>query len=404
MDNKYNTFLRLENTKERLEYFGVDLLRPLRTKMYFEGFIGLLKFIAYCLLYKTRVTPGHRDNDGPLIFLRRDVLKQGPSSKIFNDFFTTIEHGSITMLEDSFSLRLSVVKFFLGLNYALTYRDMGKHSLILGFAAAKSKIDVDIIRTRISNPNSRAVVTFCDAIGYENLVAMYLRNTGSKTYTLQHGQYRNLHKKNMSQDIEAFSNFVSDYMLSWGSATIIEYTDFKNSYSTGYSDPGVLLETGKFHKFKYHSKDSKDQTGVFALVFSGENSKSDNHRLLEYACNICEIKNYKFYVRLHPSNNIKDYLEKLGEYYIGIITEDDYFSRVDFSVMCMTGFFLECIEYRHPFYILDTPYLPNVFRNQLPLVINDRTAEINDDINFDELKILFNSNKNQIKILKKELF
>jgi hypothetical protein len=404
MGNKYDIFSRLEKSKERLEYFGVDLLRPLRTKMYFEGFIGLFKFIIYCLFFTVRISSGRRDENGPLIFLRRDVLEQGPSHKIISDFLTIIERGSITVLDDTFCLRSTVIKFFCAVKYTLTFRDLGRHSLVLGFAAAKSRIDVDIVRSKISNPNSRAVVTFCDAIGHENLVAMFLRNAGSRTYTLQHGQYRNLHKNNISQDIEAFSNFVSDYMFCWGAATINEYADFKNSYFAGISNTGILLETGKFHNFKPHCKEDEHHTGVFSLVFSGENSKLDNYRLLEYARNVCEIKRYKFHIRLHPSNNFKDYLAKVGGDFIGIITEENYFTKVDFSVMCMTGFFLECIEYMHPFYILETPYLPNVFKNQLPLVMSDGTTEINKTIDFDALKILFNNNKNQVEILKKELF
>lgn len=394
----------LEHSKERLNYLGVDLLRPLRTKMYFEGVIGLLKFVAYCLLFTVQLKCKRNDESGPLIFLRKDVFKQKPSSKIFNDFLTIIGRGSIIVMDDAFCLRLSFKKFFLGVKYAMAFRDMGRHSLILGFAAAKSKVDVDIVSANVSNPNSRAVVTFCDAIGYENLVAMFLRSAGSRTYTLQHGQYRNLHKNNISQDIEAFSNFVSDYMFCWGGATINEYADFKNSYSAGFSNPGILLETGKFHDFKPHCKEHAHQTGVFSLVFSGENSKLDNYRLLEYARNACKIKKYKFHIRLHPSNNIKDYLDKVGGDFAGIITEEDYFTKVDFSVMCMTSFFIECIECRHPFYILETPYLPGVFRDQLPLVLSDGTSEINRKIDFNELKVLFNNNKNQIEILKKELY
>jgi len=224
----------------------------------------------------------------------------------------------------------------------------------------------------------RMLFTFCDALPIENLFAQTAKSNGVVTLTLQHGQYafNDLINSECSND-ESYLNFVSHYICVWGKATLDEFL------RAGVESKRVLvlgsLRSYSVFGVKAISYTDKVTTGLFGLLLSADIYRDDNIRMISLANEISSRYGYTYIIRSHPNNNMdlyKKYLKNTEYNRVQNISLHDYFDKVEFSLMFMTGVFNEAIAYRARILIFRSENLLGLY-NGLDITISD----IND---FDE--------------------
>lgn len=212
------------------------------------------------------------------------------------------------------------------------------------------------------------VVTFCDAVPHENLLAQIAKNSGVPTVTAQHGQYRLLDERNMSTDAEAYANFVSDHLLCWGEATRSEFERF------GIERERLVI-AGWIRQWDTVNRPDI-ATGIFGVMLNGENGADSNVDMLLAANRIADELDMQFVVRLHPSFDSPQYRSLVSErcLSISVIPTGEYASAVDFSLAHMSGATIEMLEVDSPVYVLDDGRLADAYR--LPGLSFDGVEEV----------------------------
>ncbi|CCU72969.1 hypothetical protein [Thalassolituus oleivorans] len=373
--------------------------------MYILRYFELFRYMVYCFFYgvvcETK-SAAERESGCVLFVYGEYALKQSSSSEIVRVFNDVTGSRCVNVLtRDELSPWLFLHKFTYFVLYLLRSKRLDWISLIVCAGAAKARFDTKVIGRFLFDFNVIKLVTFCDAIGAENIFAQIVSDEDVVSYTLQHGQYRGLEEVNFSQDIEAISNFCSDYLFCWGEATVCEF----EKYGIGRDR---MLCVGRFmDRSNLTVVDELSSHGCFGVVFSGENSKLNNFDLVRFSELISSASGLGYYVKLHPSNSLKDYSDLFGSGFVGVIDDsNEYFKNTRFSIMAMTGFFIECIARKQIFYVCDVDGLAPVFRKFLPQL--DVCSELSNlgskELDFSALKLLFDSNEFQVEIVVSELF
>lgn len=341
---------------------GLDMLRPLRTKLYFLNWICFFRFMVYCLFFRTSIQDvDFKEHEIPF-FYGEYVVKQKSTKEIYNVFLGQSSGIFVPVLVKScFCFYLFPAKFLMLLFIYLS-KPGGWFSFVASMAYVRSYFDYSTVKHCFRKIENRKVFTYCDAIGAENLIAQYANSKGVVTYTLQHGQYRTLELSNFSEDIEAINNFVSDYLLCWGKATVDEFIKF------GFS-PRKFICVGRFMRRGAVKRSNflLNESSCFTVALSGNNSKKHNYELLKFANYISDKFNIKYKVKYHPKNDKYEYCSYLSASCLGDIDNDDYYSEACFTIMAMSGLFVQCIYNRHLFFILNVSGLSGVYKELLPI-------------------------------------
>lgn len=199
---------------------------------------------------------------------------------------------------------------------------------------------IDRFTNEVDINNSKLIITFCDAHQYDNIVVQKCNHIGKKTLTLQHGQYI-YQKENQNLHVLPYENFISDYMLVWGKATVDEL--IKNDISQQR-----LLVTGcpKFINNEDNILKEKINNEVFGILLNNEQQRQSNYKLIELANKISNITGKKYIIKMHPSNNIEDYnlvIDKLCV--IEILDKNksisEYAHMVEFSIVHTSSVYVE---------------------------------------------------------------
>ena len=217
------------------------------------------------------------------------------------------------------------------------------------------------IKIKKINFKEELFISFCDAHCEENLLTQYFNNIEVKTLTLQHGQYRFLKPGFETADAEAYLNFCSNYLLSWGEKTKIEME------KGGVSKEKILL-CGALKEFTDISKKALSfaNNNIFGIILNGETYRKSNITMINIANKIAEKYNLKYIIRLHPMNNIKVYEKFINKSYfikyLKNISGEEYSSQVNFSLLHMTGVFVEMLSIKSPFFVLEDEYTEEIFK------------------------------------------
>lgn len=206
----------------------------------------------------------------------------------------------------------------------------------------------------------KLATSFCDAKGEDNLFTQLANARGVKTVTLQHGQYRVLSEENEKADVEAYKNFISDYLLAWGEVT-------KREFIKGGISGERVLPVGALKSFSGAAIAPKHKSkGVFGVVLCGEIYAGTNMDMINLANKLAEKYGLKYFLRMHPKNNVKRYLkyvnkDVLSEYSVNVKNEE-YVEKVDFSIIHMTGVFVELLGLNSVLFVYDDKYMEDLFK------------------------------------------
>lgn len=202
--------------------------------------------------------------------------------------------------------------------------------------------------------------TFADARCEDNIAAQIGIQKKAKTFTLQHGQYRILRPGFENADAESYKNFISDKLLAWGEATRDEFV----KYGIG---PERVVPVGALKSFSFNKPlENIVDSGVFGVIMCGDTYIPSNTEMIKMANEIAKKLNMKYFVRFHPRNDLSLYKPVIDKKYLegesSKIGNEEYANIVTFSLIHMTGVFVEMLSINSPIFIYDDHYLEEVFR------------------------------------------
>lgn len=241
--------------------------------------------------------------------------------------------------------------------------------------------------TNICWEKVKMVGTFCDAHCTDNLATQIAKKYGIKTFTLQHGQYRILRPEYENADAEIYKNFISDLLLAWGEATINEFEKYG-------IDRKRLSAVGALRNFSFNKKmDTVVNNSVFGVILCADTYVPTNVGMIKIANEIAKTFNMKYFLRFHPRNNIDIYMkyveDKLFAGSSSNIGNEEYAEKVTFSIIHMTGVFVEMLSINSPVFVYNDQYLEDVFR------IEEFSFK-----DVEEFQVLYKKFKNKMEILK----
>lgn len=342
---------------------GVNYAYVVAPYLYDSSWAGLFRRLAFSLLFSTRITQFAPSARAMMVFYSCRHKKRADYDFIASelqrivggdgDYVESAEHLDPLQWLATLSHTPAALRSVSGYRAGLLDR-LGAALLIAKYRSSRRRL-----RPLLSG--RRGLATFCDAQPVENLLAQMARADGVFTITAQHGQYRLLDRSNMSPDAEAYANFVSDRMLSWGEATRAEFT-------RGGFAPERFVITGWIRKWGVSSSGAPDRAplGVFGVMLNGDNGKASNPALISAAKMIAHEMGMSYVVRVHPLTSLDEIKPLLDDACIlsDHIDLESYLGAVDFSLGHMSGAVIEVLHRNLPIYVLDDGFLAQVFRVQ----------------------------------------
>ncbi|QDR82017.1 hypothetical protein [Sporomusa termitida] len=341
---------------EEINYARVGAMR-----LYDTSIKGLIKEIVLLFYFDFKVTYTHNSiNERYLIYTLRNANRLDYDEIIdmfmeTNPEFNKVEIIQIKTLENLHVKVIGLVKNFI--RYLAKRVDNPLHIALI---TTKYRILYNKLKKEAFLNNADMIITFCDAYPPDNLITQIAKVNNIKTGTLQHGQYRILSHGNENADAEAYENFISDYLFAWGQATVDEFIKVNISSNR-------LLKTGALRAFSRNKRvkfnlDNK----VFGVVLCGETYSTTNINMIKLANQFYHIYGLKYFLRMHPRNPQNKYLSYVTEGalfgYSNNISNDEYARMIDFSLIHMTGVFVELLSMNTPIAIYKDSYLEEIFR------------------------------------------
>ncbi len=338
---------------------GINYGRVIAMDLYDTTIKGYIKQLAKCFLFDYQVK--QRGESNCVFEYSLNHVKRKDYDGIrdyFMDIFPTFSYISIDKRK---SIRGMFFKFFECIARWLKFLLTGVKSpflcaiLVTEYRPLERKLKSEICFEKL-----KLAVSFCDALGEDNLFTQLVNAGGARTATLQHGQYRVLSEENEKADVEAYKNFISDYLLAWGEVT-------KREFIKGGIEGKRVIPVGALKAYSVAKVPDKHKlNGVFGVVLCGEIYIDTNIAMIELANKLAEKYNLKYFLRMHPKNNAERYLrhvnkDVLSEHSFNVKNEE-YVEKVDFSIIHMTGVFVELLGLNSVLFVYDDKYMEDLFK------------------------------------------
>lgn len=358
-------YSKIQSMKRNQEFIfdNINFFKVIGMKLYEKSYIYTFKTFLLAIFFETKLNYDSKDNK-ILISFPFKKGKRNDYDYILSKLKEILDKNNLGYNDLFFLKKLSIkniifniyifLKFYKKNNFLKSYEDRIRITALESFYFRLYK--------KIKNLNfeSQILISFCDAHPEDNLLTQLFKNNDKKTLTLQHGQYRVLSSGNINADVEAYENFISDYLLAWGEATLDEFK------KAGIESSRIKV-VGALKEFSFNDKMkvTKNSTEVFGVILDGETYRKSNINMIKVANKISEELNMKYIIRLHPNNNKKIY-EKFKNNKCKEVTkinnEKKYINMIDFNIIHMTGVFIELLSYNSPFFLYDDIYMEEIFK------------------------------------------
>ncbi|MGH4049872.1 MAG: hypothetical protein ACREVX_00705 [Clostridium sp.] len=311
-------------------------------KLIFRNVKNLLKI---SFLNRIKITYTHKESS-KILFVNV-VRNRKDYEDIYNKTKNIVATSSELIVSEDRVINIkSLCNIFHVIKYMKYLNNINKFNERLYFAIYlfEYKYLYDFIEKKV-NKKYNLVVTFCDAHSYENIVAQYFNNLAVKTATLQHGQYM----FNDHPDINsiAYENFISNYILSWGLFTNLQFKKFGIS-----EDRLVMTGNAKYINYEFKTIEEKlnvESKGIFGLVLDGPSYSSyyeSNLRLIEFANKLAKTTGLNYIIKLHPVDYKENYLSQVNKRCFSGFCKNtlcimEYSNQVDFSLIYISSVYSE---------------------------------------------------------------
>lgn len=359
--NKIDPYIaeKLKNN-ERLNINGINFGAVIATEIYDKSIYAIIKHLAKCLFYNFTIEVAGNDKTRLFIYSltyagRKDYEE---IKNLFLEYcpeYTFVDVNRIRSFKGIWSKCLSIVR------RTIKYAADGIPTFFLtSVLVTEYEILLRLYLKKIDWDDVKMLGTFCDARCEDNIAAQIGINKCAKTFTLQHGQYRIIKSGYENADAEAYKNFVSDKLLAWGEATRNEFTKF------GIEEKRVV-PVGALKSFSFNKKlENSVDNGVFGIILCADIYKKTNVEMLRIANILSEKFGMHYIVRFHPRNKHSLYEQHIKKEFLeghsSDIKNEKYVDQVTFSLVHMTGVFVEMLSVGSPIFIFEDEYLGDVFR------------------------------------------
>lgn len=360
MKRKDTRYSEIQKIKQKLSGDSINFGKVMALDLYNEKSIYFIKIIKDALIYEYNFIL--KDNKASHLLFSNISKNRRDYIEIFDKYKAIVENYDEVSLEKKFvfkSIVVNMYRFFLEMYNSKNLENIKFFDkLRLSLLMVKYKNMQRSFKGMININSYDLCTTFCDAHSADNLVAQICNSANIKTITLQHGQYRGLKQGLETPDSEAYDNFVSDYLLCWGQATVDEFV------SKGVCEER-LIKVGALKEYSNSKKNISlfENENVFGVILNGETYRESNLKMLKIANELSETLNMDYVVRLHPKNKSNFYKKvvKKNTKFIKDINGKSYSNLVSFSLIHMSGVYLELLSGSEPFFILDDRYTEQLF-------------------------------------------
>lgn len=377
--------------KDGLYIQGIDYGKVVSVESYDTSLRGYIKNLIKCLCFDFEIQIPTMVDDKIFIYSmsfsgRKDYDE---IKKYFTSFFPEF---CVVDVKRKKSLRGLLKKMAEIAGKTVHYAKHGMPSpLLIAILVTEYEVLHELYLRVIPWDQIKLLGTFFDASCADNLATQLGKMHGAKTFTLQHGQYRILRKGFENADAESYKNFSSDMLLAWGEATRDEFVKYG-------IDGNRIVPVGALRKFSFNQRlVNIVSTNVFGVILSGESYRKSNIGLLEIANEVAKKTDMKYFVRFHPKNRKYMYMKHIKSKWLADysfdINNEEYVVKVQFSIIHMTGVFVEMLSLNSPIFIYEDKYLEDVFKIH-PFCFK----------NEEELAILLRNNLADMKMMKEEQY
>lgn len=410
----YRKYIKIQRLKKQypLNLEKINYAYVAAVLMYPNGFLGAIKRILYAFFFLPKIQISNKANNNWKIIYSLQHKKRADLDDSVKKLCSMVppNHTLVTINEK--------FDFFAFLRFARYLKEANSETrkilsydinyICLTLLVAKFKMAHTKLLEQGLIDCALGVITFCDAMPYDNLITQMAKNKKIKTITNQHGLYRRLTRKNISADAEAYKNFISDKIFCWGLATVTEFL------KAGINQDRLII-TGKLSQKKPLHPKKASIYKQFGVLLNGENGKFSNKNLIRLANEIAEKTGFRYYIRPHPANKLSEYTNLTNEFFECFLTSslDDYLTYVDFSLSHMTGTIIDLLGAGHRIYIMEDAFLaesfkiPNLAFSKTESIVSSIEAESTDfDLRFDTCQSLhawFDNKISQEEIIAKEI-
>lgn len=338
--------IQLLKSRKIFQYNEVNFIRVMCAKLYPDKKVYSMKCFIQAIFFKPKI---NYKNNGFNILISYNFLpeKRKDYAYIYNKLKSFINANEI-FVERKFTLMTSlsnIIAFLKILKKNFHEKDIVFFD-ILRISSLELYFNNVLNEVKKNNFNEKIYISFCDSYLEENLITQFMKNHNIITATLQHGQYRFIKEGLETTDVEGYLNFVSDYIFVWGQATADEFIKANINYNR-IIKVGALKEFTNRNSNIIQNKDYK----IFTLILNGETHAQSNIEMIKVANEISLKYKIKYYIRPHPMNRLKKYIKYTNENYLGLIHSNTE-NNVDFSILHMTGVFVEMLSSRLAFFVL----------------------------------------------------
>lgn len=214
----------------------------------------------------------------------------------------------------------------------------GRH--YLACCLLKCLLYIEKLRTLESTP--KVVMSFFDSGMLENLTIQYLRQKGAICVTNQHGQpvFRghDIDHLNQSQIL----NLTADYFVAKGEFTRIQFV------KAGFECDRIRALGGFGMGDLKRQQTMQKVVGIFLDCPSYHFAAQSNKRLIEIGERICKEKDYKYFIKIHPSDTKEQYycLTK-QDYCTGIVNREasleELIASMEFGLLHASSIYVDII-------------------------------------------------------------
>lgn len=337
----------IQNLKKQKKYQKeqINFARAICTKLYPNGKIYTLKCCLFYLLCEYEI---EYINNGKDILINNYLKKREDYNEIMVNLKKILENKyNLLNLNLKYRPVKSIIKLFFLIKKMICERigNIRIASLILMLEDLLKELKKTEFKEKI-------LITFFDSNFEENLLTQYFKEKGKKTITLQHGQYRCLEEGKEDSNIEAYKNFLSDYIFVWGEKT-------KNELLKVGIEEKKIKVVGALKDFK-SKKYAKKNKRVFTVILDGENNFNSNINLIKRANEISNELKMKYQIRYHPMNKKRRYYKYIKkEYYL---QDGKEILSSNFYILHMTSVFIELLANSQEMYIYDDEYQQEIFK------------------------------------------
>lgn len=360
-ESAWSRFQRIQRWKDNAASTndGINYARVVATYLYRTNLRQLAKMTVYGLLFRSSVSRAPDRSRRMLIFYAHRHKERSDYDYIV-DYLADAADGAGDLLEHrdivSFTQVFRAVRYFAPARQVARGFGAGLLEttaltvLIARFMSDRSSLDTLVAGRAV-------VVTFSDALPWDNLIAQLGKLAGARTVTAQHGQYRVLGPENVTADAEAYANFISDTMLAWGEATVDQFVRAGVSHER-------LVVVGWIRSWpNIVDVSNEERPRIFGVILNGENGHASNYELMKTAEQLAIKLDMKYVARAHPTFVNRGYLDDAPNCIeLRTFTTGEYSDRVLFSLANSSSAALEILILRRMVYIVDDGTVAQVFR------------------------------------------